>query len=41
MQFSFMGIELYRFEVPIGHNANFEKLGHKKWSVSKILIETI
>jgi len=23
MQLSFTGTELYRFEVPIGHNANF------------------
>jgi len=26
-QLSFTGIELYCFEVPIGHNANFLKLG--------------
>jgi len=38
VQLSFMGTELYRFEVPIGRNANFKKLGHK---IFKILIENI
>jgi len=29
VQLSFMGTELYRFEVPIGRSANFKKLGVK------------
>jgi len=30
VQLSFTVIELYRFEISMGHNANILKLGHKK-----------
>jgi len=40
-QLSFTMTELYRFEIPIGRNANFSKLGHEKGQILKILIENI